>query len=164
MVCDVPSLWVTNTEALMHNTSHTWPKIWIITWILILHQSTQIMKCSKFKHSGSVTKDCTRCYKGPHRALRCEVPNSCLELGSLAGIPLLRWVATMPHKLATAPAVLKHFCNPKRSTRKAWATKAQQDWPVNVAINSWLIVCKASWESFILLPNTHYEWVLNFKF
>jgi hypothetical protein len=155
MVCDVPSLRVTNTEALMHNTSHTWPKIWIITWILILHQTTRIMKCSKFKHSGSFTKDCTRCYKGPHRALRCGVPNSCLEIGSPAGIPLLQWVTTGPHKL---------FCNPKRSTSKAWATKAQQDWSVNVAIKSWLIVCRPSWESFILLPNMHYEWVLNFKF
>jgi hypothetical protein len=31
----------------------------------------------------------------------------------------------------------------KQQQGKAWATKAQQDWPVNVAINSQLLVCKA---------------------
>jgi hypothetical protein len=29
------------------------------------------------------------------------------------------------------------------NTSKAWVTKAQQDWPVNVTINSWLLACKA---------------------
>jgi hypothetical protein len=37
------------------------------------------------------------------------------------------------------------FLQPKRSTSKAWATKAQQDWPINVAINSWLLAYNASW-------------------
>jgi hypothetical protein len=31
----------------------------------------------------------------------------------------------------------------KQHQGKAWATKAQRDWPVNMAINSRLIVCKA---------------------
>jgi hypothetical protein len=31
----------------------------------------------------------------------------------------------------------------KQQQGKAWATKAQQDWPVNVAINSRLLICKA---------------------
>jgi hypothetical protein len=31
----------------------------------------------------------------------------------------------------------------KQYQDKAWATKAQQDWPVNVAINSQLLQCKA---------------------
>jgi hypothetical protein len=48
----------------------------------------------------------------------------------------------------------------KRSTSKTWATKAQQDWPINLAINSRLLACKASGEGPILMPNTHYEWVL----
>jgi hypothetical protein len=30
-----------------------------------------------------------------------------------------------------------------KSTSKVWATKAQQDWPVNVAINNRLLACKA---------------------
>jgi hypothetical protein len=36
------------------------------------------------------------------------------------------------------------FLQPKRSTSKAWETKAQQDWPINMVINSRLLVCKAS--------------------
>jgi hypothetical protein len=92
----------------------------------------------------------TRCYKGPHRALRCGVLNRSSELGLPADIPVLRWVATRPHKLATAPAVLSHLCKKKRSTSKTWTTKAQQDWPINVGINSWLLVCNASWENSIL--------------
>jgi hypothetical protein len=31
----------------------------------------------------------------------------------------------------------------KQQQGKAWAIKAQQNLPVNVAINSWLLVCKA---------------------
>jgi hypothetical protein len=71
------------------------------------------MKCSKFKHSGSETKDDTRRYKGSHRALRCEVLDSSLELRLPADFPILRWVAIGSHKLATTPAVLRHFCNQK---------------------------------------------------
>jgi hypothetical protein len=55
------------------------------------------------------------------------------------------------------------FLQRKRSTNKDWVTKAQQDWPVNVAINSRLLACQASRESFILMPNSHYERVLTFK-
>jgi hypothetical protein len=28
-----------------------------------------------------------------------------------ADFPILRWVAIGPHELATAPSVLRHFCN-----------------------------------------------------
>jgi hypothetical protein len=69
------------------------------------------MECSEFKHSESDMKDGTRRYKGPHRALRCEVLNSSSELRPPANFPVLRWVATRPHELVTAPAVLSHFCN-----------------------------------------------------
>jgi hypothetical protein len=71
------------------------------------------MKCSKFKHRGSDTKDDTQQYKGPHQALRCKVLDSSSELRSLADFPVLGWVATRPHELATTPAVLRHFCNQK---------------------------------------------------
>jgi hypothetical protein len=73
------------------------------------------MKCSKFKHSGSDTKDDTQRYKDSHRALRCEVLDSSSELRSPADVPVLGLVATRPHKLATAPAVLRHFYNQKDS-------------------------------------------------
>jgi hypothetical protein len=71
------------------------------------------MKCSTFKHHGSDTKDDTRRYKGPHRALRCKVFDNSLELRPPADFPILRWVATEPHELATAATVLEHFCNQK---------------------------------------------------
>jgi hypothetical protein len=73
------------------------------------------MKCLMFKHNGSDTKDGTRWYKGPHRALRCEVLDNSLELGLLADFPILLWVTIEPHKLATTPAVLSHVCNQKDS-------------------------------------------------
>jgi hypothetical protein len=73
------------------------------------------MKCSKFKHSGSDTKDGTRRHKGLHRALRCEVLNSSSELRPPTNFSVLRWVTAGPHKLATAPVVLRHFCNQKDS-------------------------------------------------
>jgi hypothetical protein len=71
------------------------------------------MKCSKFKHGGSDTKDETRRYKGLHRALRCEVLDSSSEIRLPADFSILRWVAIGPHKLATAPTVLRYFCNQK---------------------------------------------------
>jgi hypothetical protein len=71
------------------------------------------MKCLKFKDSRSDTRDDTQRYKGPHRALRCEVLDGSSELGPPADFPILRWVATGPQKLATSPAVLRHFCNKK---------------------------------------------------
>jgi hypothetical protein len=73
------------------------------------------MKCSKFKHSGSDTKDGTQRYKGPHRALKCEVLNSSLKLEPPANFPVLLWVITGPHELATATVVLSHFYNQKDS-------------------------------------------------
>jgi hypothetical protein len=117
----------------MHNTSHTWLKTRIITWILVLHQSTQIMECSEFKHSESDTKDDTRWYKGPHQALRCKVLDSPSELRpqltsqSSGGLPLGH--TNLPQ-------------HPQYSG-KAWASKAQQDWPINVDINSRLLTCQA---------------------
>jgi hypothetical protein len=89
----------------MYNISHAWPKIRVITLILILHQSTQIA---------------LQIYKGPHQALRCGVLDHSSELRLPADFPVLRWVVTGPHELATTLAVSRHFCNnKKRSTSKA---------------------------------------------
>jgi hypothetical protein len=71
------------------------------------------MKYSKFKHSGNDTKDATRRYKDPHRALRCAVLYSSSELRLPADFPILQWVAIEPHKLAATPTILRHFCNQK---------------------------------------------------
>jgi hypothetical protein len=71
------------------------------------------------KHSGSDTKDDAQQYKGPHRALRCEVLYSSSALRPPADFPVLWWVTTWPHKLSIPPIVLRHFCNKKRSTSKA---------------------------------------------
>jgi hypothetical protein len=71
------------------------------------------MKCSKFKHSGSDIKDDTRRYKGPHQALICEVLASSSELRLPANFAVLQWVTIGSHKLAAAPAVLRHFYNQK---------------------------------------------------
>jgi hypothetical protein len=55
----------------------------------------------------------TRRYKGPYRALRYEVLDSYSELGLPADFPVLGWIVTGPHELATAPVVLSHFYNQK---------------------------------------------------
>jgi hypothetical protein len=61
----------------------------------------------------ALQKTGTRHYKGSHRALICGVLDRSSELGLSADFPVLRWVASGPHELATAPAVPKHFCNQK---------------------------------------------------
>jgi hypothetical protein len=35
----------------------------------------------------------------------------------------------------------------------AWDIKARQDWSVNMAINNWLLACKASWDKLYTMPN-----------
>jgi hypothetical protein len=46
-----------------------------------------------------------------HRALRCEVLDSSLELGLPPDFPVIRRVATGPHELATATTILRHLFN-----------------------------------------------------
>jgi hypothetical protein len=41
----------------------------------------------------------------------------------------------------------------KQQQGKTWATKAQQDLPINVAITSQLLACKASWDKLYTMPN-----------
>jgi hypothetical protein len=91
----------------------------------------------------AIQKSDTRWYKGLHWALRCEVLDGSSELGLPADFPVLGWVTIGPHELATSHVVLSYFCNQK-DPQKTWATKIQQHWPINVAINSQLLVCKAS--------------------
>jgi hypothetical protein len=85
------------------------------------------MKCSKFKHSVSDTKDGTPRYNGSHLALRCEVLDSSSELEPPADFPVLWWVVTGPHEFAIAPAILRHFNNQKDSPARLEQTKTQQD-------------------------------------
>jgi hypothetical protein len=57
------------------------------------------------------------------------------------------WATRAYHSTRSTRAYLQA----KRSTSKTWATKAQQDWPVNIAINNRLLICKFSWKSSILM-------------
>jgi hypothetical protein len=43
----------------------------------------------------------------------------------------------------------------KQHQGKDWITKAQQDWPINVAINSRLLVCKAYGDKIYTMLNPH---------
>jgi hypothetical protein len=61
----------------------------------------------------ALQKTVTRRYKGPHQALRCGVLDHSSELELPVDFPVLQWVVTGSHELATAPAVLRHFCNQK---------------------------------------------------
>jgi hypothetical protein len=54
-----------------------------------VHRSWSAHKCKI--HSRSVTKYCTRRYKGLHRALRCGVLDGSSELGLTPDLPVLRW-------------------------------------------------------------------------
>jgi hypothetical protein len=46
-------------------------------------------------------------------------------------------------RMAHADRDREHTCKKKQQQGKAWATKAQQDLPVNMAVNSQLLICKA---------------------
>jgi hypothetical protein len=102
------------------------------------------------KHSGSITKDWHSMIQGlasspkmwsPWQHFRAWDP-SWLH-SPLAGH---HWATWTYHSTRSTQASLQL----KRSTSKAWVTKAQQDGLINVVINSWLLACKASWESSIL--------------
>jgi hypothetical protein len=54
------------------------------------------------------------CWEGPYWvALKCGVLDRSSELRLPADFPVLWWVVTGPHELATTPTVLRHFCNQK---------------------------------------------------
>jgi hypothetical protein len=49
------------------------------------------------------------------------------------------WATPIGHSNLNTQTSLHTF----KSTSKAWAAEAQQDWPINVAINNRLLACKA---------------------
>jgi hypothetical protein len=99
------------------------------------------MKCSSLKHSGSKTKilslDDTRARIGP----MMQRPQLLFTGRAPKSLPSPRahhWATPICHSSHNTQTSLHTI----KSTSKAWATKAQQHWPVNVAINSRLLACK----------------------
>jgi hypothetical protein len=97
--------------------------------------------CSSLKHSGIKIKvlalDDARACIGPMmwstwQLLMGRAPKSSLSPRAH------HWATLICHNSRNTQACL-HII---KSASNAWATKAQQDWPINVAINSWLIACK----------------------
>jgi hypothetical protein len=80
--------------------------------------------------------------QGPASALRCEVLGCCSR-GGLPSLFSLLELVTGSHPLATAVTKSWYLCTQLKYKSKIWATKAQQDWPVNMVINSRLLACKA---------------------
>jgi hypothetical protein len=87
-------------------------------------------------------KYCHSVIQGTASALWCEVLG-CFSRGGLPSLFLVLRLTTGPHPFAAAVVKLRHVCTQIKSTSKAWATKAQQEWPINVAINSRLLACEA---------------------
>jgi hypothetical protein len=79
--------------------------------------------------------------QGPTSALWCEVLICCSQ-GRLPCLLPVLGLTIGPHLITTACAILRHVCTQITCTSKAWATKAQQDWSVNMAISSQLLACK----------------------
>jgi hypothetical protein len=102
------------------------------------------MKCSSLKYIAEVKpKYYHSTMQGSASALWCEVLGYCSRGGFPYLLPVLGLIIG-PHPITTTVAVLSHVCTQIESTNKAWATKAQQDWLVNIVINSWLLACQ-SW-------------------
>jgi hypothetical protein len=80
--------------------------------------------------------------QGLASALRCEVLDCCLRGGLPSLLSLLRLV-TGSHPLSTVVTKPWHLCTQMKNISKDWATEAQEDWLVNVTINSGLLACKA---------------------
>jgi hypothetical protein len=100
------------------------------------------MKCSSLKHSGSKTKiqalDDTRVNIDP-MMLSPRLLLTGRTLKSLPNSQARHWATLICHNSHNTQSSLHTI----KSTSKAWATKAQQNWPVNVAINNRLLVCNA---------------------
>jgi hypothetical protein len=112
------------------------------------------MKCSSLKHSGRKTKilslDDTRAHIGP----KMWSPRLQLTGRAPKSPPSLRarhWATPNCHSSRNTQACLHTV----KSTSKAWATKAQQGRPVNVAINSRLLACKGWNMISSILCQTH---------
>jgi hypothetical protein len=72
----------------------------------------EVFIVTKDSRNGSVTKDTTRSYQGPHHALRGGILARISELKLPADFPNLKWVTTGPHKLSTSTAILRHIGEP----------------------------------------------------
>jgi hypothetical protein len=93
------------------------------------------------KHSGSETKllqlDATKAHIGPmmwslRRLLTGRTPKS------LPSPRARHWATPTCHSSRNTQACMHTY----KFISKAWATKAQQDWPVNMIINNWLLIYK----------------------
>jgi hypothetical protein len=131
-----------------------------LLYYIRVHRSWSVQSLNIAKAIQKTTLDDTRAalnpkMRSPRQLFRARSPNW------LPSPPVgCHWATWTCHSNCCTQAFLQQ----KRSTNKAWATKAQQNWPINVVINNQLLVCKASWQSSILNPNPHYEWDLTFKF
>jgi hypothetical protein len=94
------------------------------------------------KHSGSETKYYHSMIQGLTSALWCEVLDCCSR-GRLPSHLTVLGLTIGPHKFVTAVIILRHLYTQLKSTSKGWATKAQQDWLINVVTNSRLLAHKA---------------------
>jgi hypothetical protein len=105
-------------------------------------RNTWPMKCSTLKHSGSETEILalgdTRARIDP----MMQSPQLLLTGRAPKSPPSPRahhWATPIYHSSRNTQSSLHTI----RSTSKPWATKAQQDWPVNVTINNRQLACKA---------------------
>jgi hypothetical protein len=96
------------------------------------------------KHSGSDIKDWHSMIQGPASSPYMRSPRQLFRAWALSWLPSPQaghhWATRTYHITHNTQSSLQ----PKRSISKAWATKAQQDWPINMDINNWLLVCTAS--------------------
>jgi hypothetical protein len=119
------------------NTSY-----YMSSWITSEYTNHEVFEV--VKHSGSVTKDWHSTIQGPASSPKMWSPRQLFRAWAPSWLPSHRvghhWATWTCHSTSNTQT----FLQPKRSTSKAWATKTQQDWPVNVVINSRLLVCKAS--------------------
>jgi hypothetical protein len=117
-----------------------------LTYIRV-HRSWSVQS---LKYSRSDIKDWHSTVQGPTSSPKMWSPRQLFRSQAPSWLPSpqvgCHWATRTCHNTHNTQASLQ----PKWSTSKAWATKAQQDWSVNMTINSWLLVCKASWKSSIL--------------
>jgi hypothetical protein len=109
--------------------------------LLSYKRNTEILKCLRLKHNGSETKILTLNDIKAHIGPMIRSPRLLLTGQTPKSHPSPRahhW-ATQIYNISRNTQTSLHTI---KLISKAWATKAQQDWPVNVAINSWLLACK----------------------
>jgi hypothetical protein len=115
---------------------------YISSWITSEYTDHEVFKV--LKHSGSITKDWHSTIQGPTSSPKMWSPRQLFRVQAPNWLPSPQaghhWATRTYHSTCSTQA----FLQLKRSTSKAWATKAQQDWPINVTINNRLLVCNAS--------------------